>query len=58
MDKNPLIEKLRKLKESLDVDFREIDNAELPEEYSDILQKNHNPDIEKPFKKKIVNEGK
>jgi hypothetical protein len=57
IDKVSLIDKLKQLKESLDVEFEDIDGATLPEEYSDLLLKNYNPNIERPMKKKIVNEG-
>jgi hypothetical protein len=41
----------------LDDEFKEIDGAHLPVEYTDLLKKNHNPGIERNMEKRIYNQG-
>jgi len=53
LDKPKLMEKLHSLKLQLDEEFKEIDGAHLPVEYTDLLKKNHNPGIERPMEKRI-----
>jgi hypothetical protein len=41
----------------LDSEFKLIDGAHLPNEYTELLKRTHNPSIDRPMVKKIVSEG-